>query len=285
MHIPNRFLWILETKQVIDLLLNCNNESPGVLEVNAKNKIGLTALDIYLLCPCESGGCSETERLLRSAAGAARDWAANPISIPVHTTHNQVPKHSDFPVRIDNNVGLSNLEIHNHNPPTPTNNGVLSNSSRPEITSDHGTPSEVRNAMLVVAILIATATYQAVLSPPGGLQLLDPKSGHGVVAEDRFLRLFFVFLNSAVFHISLYMIVKLIGKSHMQLELFAAIVAMFFTYETGLFIIAVRSGIGIQFVIPTICMPSLLQGLSTIIKMARVVWKELRSCSHPTNTV
>ena len=271
-----------------------------MLEVNATNKIGLTALEIFLVCPCESGGCSETERLLRSTTGAARDWASNPISTPVQTTHNQVPKHSDFPVCIDNNIAVSNLGSHTHNsicsqpnPPTPTNNGVPSNSSRPQITSepylvfpsDHGTPSEVRNAMLVVAILIATATYQAVLSPPGGLQLLDPKSGHGVVAEDRFLRLFFVFLNSAVFHISLYMIVKLIGKSHMQLELFAAIVAMFFTYETGLFIIALRSGIGIQFVIPTICMPSLLQGLSTIIKMTRVVWKELRSGSQPTNMV
>lgn len=236
--------------------------------MNARNKIGLTALDLFLLCPCESGGSSETsetERLLRSSAGAARDWSSNPISLPVQTTYNQDAKHSDFPVRIDHNVG--------NNPPTSRNNG------------EDGTPNDVRNAMLVVAILIATATYQAVLSPPGGLQLLDPKSGHGVVAEDRFLRLFFVFLNSAVFHISLYMIVKLIGKSHMQLELLAAIVAMFFTYETGLFIIAVRSGIGIQFVIPTICMPSLLQGLSTIIKMTRVVWKELMSGSHPTNTL
>eukprot|EP00261_Vitis_vinifera_P016942 XP_010646376.1 PREDICTED: uncharacterized protein LOC100248646 [Vitis vinifera] len=149
--------------QVIELLLNCNDGSAGVLEVNATNKIGLTALDIFLLCPCESGGCSETERLLRRTAGAAREWTSNPIN--------------------------------------------------------HGTPSEVRNAKLVVAILIATATYQAVLSPPSGLQPLDPKSGRGVVAEDRFLRLFFVFLNSTMFRISLYMIVKLIGKSHMQLSL------------------------------------------------------------------
>ncbi|WJZ82548.1 hypothetical protein VitviT2T_002299 [Vitis vinifera] len=129
---------------------------------------------------------------------------------------------------------LSNLGSHARNsistqpnPLTPTNNGVPSNSSRPPTTSvpyivfpsDHGTPSEVRNAKLVVAILIATATYQAVLSSPGGLQPLDPKSGRGVVAEDRFLRLFFVFLNSTMFRISLYMIVKLIGKSHMQLSL------------------------------------------------------------------
>lgn len=237
--------------------------------MNATNKIGLTALDIFLLCPCGSYGFSETERQLRTAAGAV-----NPIRTPIQMTHNQVPKHSDFQTRTDNNGALSNCVSHPHN----------SISTGPN-SSDHGTPSEVRNAMLVVAILIATATYQAVLSPPGGLQLLDPKSGHGVVREDRFLRLFFVFLNSAVFHISLYMIVKLIGKSHMQLELFAAIVAMFFTYETGLLIIALRSGIGIQFVIPTLCMPSLLQGLSTIIKMTKVVWKDFMSGSQPTNMV
>ncbi|RVW50792.1 hypothetical protein CK203_076879 [Vitis vinifera] len=63
--------------QVIELLLNCNDGSAGVLEVNATNKIGLTALDIFLLCPCESGGCSETERLLRRTAGAAREWTSN----------------------------------------------------------------------------------------------------------------------------------------------------------------------------------------------------------------
>ena len=74
--------------------------------MNATNKIGLTALDIFLLCPCGSGGCSETERLLRRTAGAAREWTSNPISTPVQTTHNQVPKHSDFPIRIDNNVAL-----------------------------------------------------------------------------------------------------------------------------------------------------------------------------------
>ncbi|EYU40068.1 hypothetical protein MIMGU_mgv1a019821mg [Erythranthe guttata] len=34
---------------------------------------------------------------------------------------------------------------------------------------DYGIRSETRNSLLVVAVLIATATYQAVLSPPGGV--------------------------------------------------------------------------------------------------------------------
>ncbi|RVW50827.1 hypothetical protein CK203_076880 [Vitis vinifera] len=165
---------------------------------------------------------------------------------------------------------LSNLGSHARNsistqpnPLTPTNNGVPSNSSRPPTTSvpyivfpsDHGTPSEVRNAKLVVAILIATATYQAVLSSPYDVP-------HILVYDCETHR-----------------------KVPYATELVAAIVAMFFTYETGLFIIALRSGIGIQFEIPTICMPSLLQGLSTIIKMTRVVWKELMRGSQPTNMV
>ncbi|CBI40930.3 unnamed protein product, partial [Vitis vinifera] len=194
--------------QAIELLLSCNDGVPEVLEVNAINKKGLTAMDLLMLCPCESGIVpAEAERLFRGI-GAARDRVSDHITStprPYHN-HNQV-SYQKNPLAGHTNIGHTKQRA----------GGIPS--------------SDFRNAMLVVAILIATATYQAVLSPPGGLQLLDPKSGHGVVAEDRFLRLFFVFLNSAVFHISLYMIVKLIGKSHMQLELFAAIVAMFFTYE------------------------------------------------------
>ncbi|RVX15385.1 Ankyrin repeat-containing protein BDA1 [Vitis vinifera] len=78
--------------QAIELLLSCNDGVPEVLEVNAINKKGLTAMDLLMLCPCESGIVpAEAERLFRGI-GAARDRVSDHITStprPYHN-HNQV---------------------------------------------------------------------------------------------------------------------------------------------------------------------------------------------------
>ncbi|MFQ6657535.1 hypothetical protein Gotur_027165 [Gossypium turneri] len=66
--------------------------------------------------------------------------------------------------------------------------------------------SETRDALLVVAALVATATFQAVLSPPGGLRQADssdndslPFSKVGKVVMKEWLFLIFLVLNGTSF--------------------------------------------------------------------------------------
>ncbi|KAL6349493.1 hypothetical protein AAG906_034150 [Vitis piasezkii] len=74
--------------QAIELLLSCNDGAPEVLEVNAINKKGLTALDLLMLCPCESGIVpAEAERLFRGI-GAARDRVSDHITSTPRPYHN-----------------------------------------------------------------------------------------------------------------------------------------------------------------------------------------------------
>nr|VDD39804.1 unnamed protein product [Brassica oleracea] len=73
--------------------------------------------------------------------------------------------------------------------------------------------TDFRNAILVVAVLIVTATYQAGLSPPGGYWEDDsPNDGHtaGQMTMSFNLALFFYILNGVAFFSSLYVIMVLI---------------------------------------------------------------------------
>ena len=66
-----------------------------------------------------------------------------------------------------------------------------------------------RDALLVVAALVATATFQAVLSPPGGLRQADsngdslPSSNVGKVVMNEWLYIIFLTFNSTSFWVTM----------------------------------------------------------------------------------
>ncbi|PPD94434.1 hypothetical protein GOBAR_DD08563 [Gossypium barbadense] len=77
--------------------------------------------------------------------------------------------------------------------------------------------SETRDALLVVAALIATASFQAVLSPPGGLRQVDssdndsiPSSKVGKVVMKEWLFIIFLILNGTSFWVTIIIIYLLL---------------------------------------------------------------------------
>lgn len=191
--------------QAVELLVNCND--PGVLEVNATNKSGLSALDLFILCPCESGSGAETMRLL-GRLGAARAQDSNPIAQAARE-------------------GIKDLERYF------------------EFRLDRDNPSDVRNALLVVAVLMATATYQAGLEPPGkALLATNPYALAGVMLA-----------NSAGFLASMNMIVVLTHNFPFKFELFVAGLAMGVTNGSAMITLAPQGPIRHTFIALSIIMP------------------------------
>ncbi|XP_027081957.1 ankyrin repeat-containing protein BDA1 [Coffea arabica] len=115
--------------------------------INCCNVAGLTALDIALGHPNAEEHGSIAKALC--AAGAKRS-----------TSHSKTINLADYCALIPARSWLGHFSAPNYRlvkVPNPRN---------PSINSMSG---EKRSALLVVAVLIATATYQAILNPPGGL--------------------------------------------------------------------------------------------------------------------
>ncbi|CDP09711.1 unnamed protein product [Coffea canephora] len=101
-----------------------------------------------------------------------------------------------------------------------------------------GLSSEMRNALLVVAVLIATATYQAVLSPPGGISSGE-STGKVQMGEAYFY--VFITLNTVAFAASLGIIFSLLPKSRYNLLLFIPLLTLLMSYAFSITIIAPHS--------------------------------------------
>lgn len=219
--------------QVIELLIGQEAIASGLLEVNAINQSGLTALDVLLIFPSEAGD-REIDELLRSA-GAKRNR---------DLTHSNIPS-SESP----HNQTLLNC------PTTQETNRQRPNDLVEYFKFKRGrdSPGEARSALLVIAVLVATATFQSGINPPGGVwqdnYIHDGKngtdSGHTHYAGRSVMgsmnaiafSLFMLF-NSIGFALSLHMINILTIKFPLQFELQICMISMFFTYNTAVINIA-----------------------------------------------
>ncbi|KAL3530132.1 hypothetical protein ACH5RR_009454 [Cinchona calisaya] len=115
----------------------------GKVNINHKNQAGLTALDIAIEHSNPAADGKQIERILGSAGGRSSST---------------VPKIDSLADVLSSNVSSSTRKLFKHNTQVELGNfGGLNNLS-----------GDTRNALLVVAVLITTATYQAMLSPPGG---------------------------------------------------------------------------------------------------------------------
>ncbi|XP_048326766.2 ankyrin repeat-containing protein BDA1-like [Ziziphus jujuba] len=215
-------------RQVVEWLISNPGTNPLPLEVNAVNKSGLTALDVLLIFTSEAGD-REIEEILRNAgARRARDMIMSLSTTPPYEITNnniQTPSAANGPTTSD--LCADNLVNYF------------------KFKRGRDSPSDARTALLVIAVLVATATFQAGLNPPGGVwqdTKLDGSTGNpshdagrsilGSYASVTYL--LFMLFNTIGFSVSIYMIAILISNFPFQWEFQVCIVAINFTYVTAI---------------------------------------------------
>ncbi|RVX15463.1 hypothetical protein VitviT2T_002301 [Vitis vinifera] len=231
--------------QAIELLLRCSDGAPEVLEVNAINKRGLTAFDLLMLCPCESGMVhAEAERLFRGI-GAARDGVLDDINSTPRPYHN----HNPVSYQQNTLAGHTNIVAA---PSTSSRQATMLGDDWVtwrnyfKFQFDRETPSNVREALLVVAVLIASATYQTGQSIPTWVQQEGSDKFEMIRASHNLvLFLFYSLSNTVGFLVSLDMILVLTSKFPMCWELVVAVHAMAINYSISIVGIAPSGGMKI----------------------------------------
>ncbi|KAL7254884.1 hypothetical protein ACSBR1_009105 [Camellia fascicularis] len=131
-------------------------------EINSLNKKGLTSLDVLLFFQSEAGDREIAEILRQAEAMRAKE---------LHTLRQLGMNQNQAIVAINPS---SDQSTPNHQPQSPAKR--LLNYFK--YNMDRDSPSEARHIMLVIAILIATTTYQTMHSPPGGVWADDSVSSN-----------------------------------------------------------------------------------------------------------
>ncbi|XP_010056381.1 uncharacterized protein LOC104444417 [Eucalyptus grandis] len=123
-------------------------------------------------------------------------------------------------------------------------------------------PTEVRNVLLVVATLIAAVTFQAGVSPPGGVWQ-DSSSGRvpGQAIYASQTGPFYVFLvcNTLALASSINLIISLTWGFPFFLEVVVATVSMAVTYGSAIFAVTPKSDEQFRWLLFTGCVPFLLR--------------------------
>uniref|UniRef100_A0A7N0TFH9 PGG domain-containing protein n=1 Tax=Kalanchoe fedtschenkoi TaxID=63787 RepID=A0A7N0TFH9_KALFE len=245
-----------KNRQVIEMLLVPTSPTySSVLEVNAVNKRNLTSLDLLLMFPSEAGD-REIGDILTSASAATR-------SATQMTTHLGSPNTSRT-CQMQKQKNLLNYF---------------------KFQRDRDNPSDARNALLVIAVLVATATYQVGLSPPGGIWQ-DNNSGRNFAGQSiigtrsRVLFIVFVVFNSIGFSLSMQMITVLTSKFPMRGQIQVCLLAVYFTYNVAVTIIA-PGGSKTFIIVFTSVLPSLI---TFVTQFMRPAFKYVKKMAKATIT-
>ncbi|CAL5382602.1 unnamed protein product [Camellia sinensis] len=260
----NTFLHLAVSKKeyevypVIDLVLKKNAVSNGALEINSLNKKGLTALDVLLFFQSEAGD-SEIEEILRQARAMNAE--------ELHSLTQPGMNQNQAIVAIDPS---SDQSTPNHQPQSPAKRLL----DYFKYNMDRDSPSEARHTMLVIAVLIATATYQTVHSPPGSVWADDSmssnnnsnnnvskphKAGQAIMGSKNWVSYgLFIQFNSIAFFTSLQMIYCLTSGFPLQLELHIAMFALIVTYDTCMAAITSNDKLWIFFTVISSLLPILI---------------------------
>ncbi|XP_030513741.2 ankyrin repeat-containing protein BDA1-like, partial [Rhodamnia argentea] len=208
-----------ENFEVVEFMLCGHALELGIVEVNALNKSGSTPLDVS----------SRSDREIREILGRAGAKHGQSNSPPSQIV--RVDGDGDDIKIATSYQSVAKPAVENDHPPSP-----------PRKDSNLGQESlgDKRSALLVVAALIASATYQAVLQPPTFLKKFQIHNEKGLVAAySSFLAsttgrnlalLSFMSSNTFGFLISVQAIISLTHDLPLKLPLVLSTFAMVWTY-------------------------------------------------------
>lgn len=235
-----------------------HNEAVNALEVNAINQSGLTALDLLKIFPSEAGD-REIEEILRgSSVGAISARSRDCHNNNIHTTTPAAAACS-FTASRTSLMQPKNLEEYF------------------KFKKGRDSPSNARNSLLVISVLVATATYQVGLSPPGGVWQDGEFRGQSIMGyNSKVTFLLFMLFNSIGFSVSLFMINILTANFPMHAELQISTLAMFVTYSIAVVTIA-PNRLKLYVTIFTSVLPSMVRPVATGVR--QLIWK-LRNNSY-----
>ncbi|CAN8302300.1 unnamed protein product [Cochlearia groenlandica] len=216
-----------KNRQVIEVLVQAIPEESKTFEVNATNKMCLSALDLLVMFPSEAGDREIYEKLTEAGAQRGRDVVTTNVERTTSTSTCQVGA----------------MESHKELVKFFT------------FKKYRDSPSEARSALLVVASLVATATFQASLTPPGGTwqdsytpdvsqnitSVNNTTSQQAHVAGQSIMGTFngvaftlFVLFNTIGFSVSLSMLNILTLGFPLRFQLQICMMAMYFSQNTAM---------------------------------------------------
>lgn len=215
------------------LLLGDGDTAAAAVDVNLTNKSGFTVLDLLDVVRQivnESGDYILRDLLLRSGALRASELIKS-SSAPTPQVHQN--SSITEPPRIQNQQNVFVMETSFLNPSQLWKMAVKELEQ-----SSEGS----KNALMVVVVLIATVTYQAILQPPGGFDAQDwnitPFQGPALMIKSLALFIPFTILNSVGFFTSVAVIILLINRFPLKKLLRLAVCSMAATYACGFLYIA-----------------------------------------------
>ncbi|XP_023772777.1 ankyrin repeat-containing protein BDA1 [Lactuca sativa] len=227
--------------EVVDFLLNEQATIKGKIELNSLNKRGLTPLDMLLMFQSEAGD-REIEDILIKSGGLKSENLQSPTYTHIERSNHTDTRHENPRSNLSDYFKYNNLK---------------------------DSPNMVRNTLLVIVILITTATYQPALSPPGGAWQDDsiPSTNHTISTKSHIAGKaimgtknpiaysIFLFANSVGFYTSVHMIYVLTAAFPLQLELRISMFAISVTYATCMNEIAPTNYITFGFIGISIALP------------------------------